>query len=105
MDANKEEYQGTLPPWDQPRYSDGFWRMDLNIWKAPGVLSRCGRVMWNANGTGYFEISVRVEGYGFPCFPSYRALSDAQDAVEELIRQSIDELKRRNGREWPQVVK
>lgn len=97
----------TLPAWEQPRRVDVWWWMDLNIWREPGILRRCGRVSWNADGTGYYEISISDEehGYGFPCWPSYRALSDAQDAVERLIQLPLAVLKEENGRApWPSVV-
>jgi hypothetical protein len=81
--------------------------MELNIWQSSGVLRRCGQISWNQDGTGHYSITIHDEehGYGFPCWPDYRALSDAQEAVEELIRLPLDELRRRNGQEWPNVVK
>lgn len=91
-----------LPEWEQPRRVDGSWWMDLNIWSAPGILRRCGRVNWKQDGTGHYEIDISDEehGYGFPCWPSFQALSDAQEEVERLIRLPIEELKRLNGTEW-----
>jgi hypothetical protein len=97
-----------LPTWEQPRRVDQWWWMDLNIWSAPGIMRRYGRVSWNQDGTGYYDISINDEehGWGFPCWPSYRALSDAQDEVERLLRLPFEELKEENGRtEWRDVVK
>ncbi|HEU5086561.1 MAG TPA: hypothetical protein VFT99_03915 [Roseiflexaceae bacterium] len=95
-----------LPAWEQPRRVDVWWWMDLNIWSAPGILLRCGRVSWNADGTGHYSISISDEerGYGFYCWPGYRALSDAQEEVERLIRLPIEVLLKENDRRWPNVV-
>ena len=55
-----------LPPppatWGEPRRVDEWWWLDLNEWSAPGVLKRCGRVSWNADGTGHYRISLSYEG-------------------------------------------
>lgn len=96
-----------LPPWEQPRQVDEWWWMDLNIWREPGILCRCGRVSWMQNGTGYYAIDISDEehGVGFLCWPAFRSLSDAQDEVERLLLLSVDELRQLNGTEWPNVVK
>jgi hypothetical protein len=88
-----------LPPWGQPRKVDVWWWMDLNLWSAPGVLWRCGRVSWNQDGTGIYSISISDEhaGYGWYSWPEYQALSAAQDAVEALILLPVEEIHRRNG--------
>jgi hypothetical protein len=89
-----------LPAWEQPRRVDVWWWMDLNIWRAPGILRRCGRVSWNADGSGYYTITIHDEehGYGFPFWPCYRSLSDAQDEIERLIRLPLDAITAEHAR-------
>lgn len=94
--------------WEQPRQPNGHdhvW-MDLNEWSAPGILRRCGRVSWKADGTGYYKVDISYEdiGLGLPCWPSFRALSDAQEFVERLFAMSVEEVTALHGTQWPGVV-
>lgn len=95
--------------WLQPRLVDGGrkWWMDTEIREDDGiVMVRYGRVSWRSDGTGYYDVSVTFEreGFGFYCFPDFRALSDAQDYVDRLMVMTLDEVKQENGRLWPGVV-
>jgi hypothetical protein len=93
--------------WAQPRRVEEWWWMDLNRWSGPGVLDRCGRVKWNADGTGHYSVSLTFEtdgGLGLYCYPDFRALSDAQEFVERLLDGPIALAIAENGRQWPGVV-
>lgn len=91
--------------WGEPRRVDEWFWLDLNEWDGARLL-RCGRVSWNADGTGAFEVSITVEshnGLGLYCWPAFRALSDAQDFVETLMPLSVMELYKRHGKGWQKV--
>lgn len=81
--------------WEQPRRVDVWWWMDLNDWGEPGILRRCGRVSWNQDGTGEYRVTYADEerGIGLPCWPSFRALSDAQDFVERLMGMAFEDVE------------
>ena len=92
--------------WEQPRRVDVWWWMDLNEWSTPGVLRRCGRVSWNQDGTGEYRVNYADEerGIGLPCWPSFRALSDAQEFVEALWVLPFEEIERRHRNQWRTVL-
>jgi hypothetical protein len=96
-----------LASWKQPRRVAEWWWMDIEIVEPDtGDMIRYGRVSWNQDGTGFYDISITFEreGCGLHCFPSFRALSDAQDFVERLMRMSLAEAMHVNGQQYPGVV-
>lgn len=99
-----------LPPppatWGEPRRVDQWWWLELNEWSAPGVLKRCGRVSWNADGTGHYRISLSYEdiGLGLSCWPAFHALWAAQGYVETLWALPLEEVEALHGTQWPNVV-
>lgn len=92
--------------WQEPRPVDRWFWMDLPIYEN-GRLLREGRVSWNKNGTGYYRPRITIQnahGLGLYCWPSFRALSDAQEFVERLMEMSVDALRAIHGTQWPGVV-
>lgn len=92
--------------WQNPRPVDEWYWMDIELYENSGLL-RYGRVSWNRDGTGHYDVSLTVQserGLGLYCWPSFRVLSDAQDFVERLMAMSVDELMRIHGTQWPGVV-
>lgn len=91
--------------WQEPRPVDRWWMMDLPIYEN-GHLLRYGRVSWGKDG-GLYSPSITIQdahGLGLYCWPSFRALSDAQEFVEALMLMSIEALQALHGTEWPGVV-
>lgn len=92
--------------WQQPRpVAEWLW-MDMEEWR-DGHLIKVGRVSWKQDGTGHYDVSITFEqehGMGLYCFPSFRALSDAQDFVERLMGMTSAEALELNGKQWPGVV-
>lgn len=92
--------------WQDPRPVDEWWWMDIEEYQN-GRLMRYGRVAWQQDGTGLFDVSITIEsanGLGLYCWPKFRALSDAQDFVERLMGMTVEELKKEHGTQWPDVV-
>lgn len=91
--------------WGEPRRVDEWWWMDVEF-KEGETLIRGGRVSWNQDGTGYYDVSISYEreGVGLHCWPSFRALSDAQEFVERLMGKSLEEARLIHGQQWPGVV-
>lgn len=98
--------------WKQPRRVDVWWWMEIEQIEIDADchdgyrLIRGGRVSWNQDGTGLYEVSLDCarEGHGFYCWPDFRALSDAQTFVEELMALPFEDIKRLHGTQWPGVV-
>lgn len=97
----------TLPAWRAPRRVDVWWWMELEYYE-PGTqnMIRGGCVSWNQDGTGTYRVSMSCEreGYGFVCWPSFRALSDAQTFIETLMMLPFEEIMRRDGTDWRRVL-
>ncbi len=92
--------------WQQPRPVDRWYWMDIEVYQN-GVLQRYGRVSWPKAG-GLYSVSITYQsehGLGLYCWPSFRALSDAQDFVERLMRMPSSEAMKLHGTEWPNVVR
>jgi hypothetical protein len=94
------------PTWGQPYRVDVWWWMDLNLWSAPGILSRCGRVSWNQDGTGLYGVTFSDEraGIGLTCWPDFHALSEAQSFVESIIGLPLAQIEARHGQQWREVL-
>lgn len=92
--------------WRDPRRVEQWLWMDIELMDSDGVMIRYGRVSWNQDGTGTYDVSISYEreGVGLYCWPSFRVLSDAQDFVERLMAMSLDEAKALHGTQWPNVV-
>ena len=92
--------------WEQPRRVDVWWWMDRNLWSAPGILWRCGRVSWNQDGTGAYSVTFSDEraGIGLACWPDFHALSEAQEFVESLMGLPLAEIEARHGTQWREVL-
>jgi hypothetical protein len=91
--------------WQQPRPVDEWIWMDTELYQN-GVLQRYGRVSWPKTG-GLYSVSITYQsehGLGLYCWPSFRALSDAQDFVERLMAMSSAEAMKLHGTQWPGVV-
>jgi hypothetical protein len=91
--------------WQEPRVVDQWYWMDIEAY-ADGALLRVGRVSWPKDG-GLYDVSITYEsehGLCFPCWPSFHALSDAQDFVERLMAMPSHEARALNGTQWPGVV-
>jgi hypothetical protein len=91
--------------WGEPRRVDEWWWMDVEF-KEGETLIRGGRVSWLQDGSGYYTISMDYakEGCGLYCWPSFRALADAQEFVERLMGMSLEQAKLIHGTQWPGVV-
>lgn len=91
--------------WSEPRRVDIWWWMDVAIYD-DGDLVRGGRVAWRQDGLGYYDIDMDYarEGYGLPCWPSFRVLSEAQEFVERLMCLPLEEAQAIHGQQWPGVV-
>jgi hypothetical protein len=91
--------------WKDPRRVDVWWWMDVEITDGADMV-RYGRVSWNQDGTGYYDVSISYEreGVGLHCWPDFRALSDAQEFVERLMCMSLEEAQAIHGQQWPGVV-
>lgn len=91
--------------WNEPRRVDVWWWMDIEVWDGDSIV-RYGRVSWNQDGTGYFDVSITYEseGLGLHCWPDFRVLSDAQDFVEQLMAMPSAEARKIHGQQWPNVV-
>jgi len=92
--------------WKEPRAVDEFWWLDIETYKG-GRLDRVGRVTWLRSGEGLYSPSITVEsanGLGLYCWPDFRALAEAQEFVEKLMRMPLAELKAFHGTQWPNVV-
>lgn len=94
--------------WLQPRLvNDEWYWMDIELRDERGRLLKVGRVSWNKDGTGHYDVSITYEsedGLGLYCWPSFRALSDAQTFVEQLMDMPIAHAKKLHGTQWPGVV-
>ncbi len=104
---NRPEAQEALRnwAWKEPRRVDQWWWMDVEITDGDNLV-RGGRVAWNQDGTGYYKISMDYakEGCGLHCWPSFRALSAAQEFVERLMALPLGEAMKIHGQQWPDVV-
>lgn len=96
----------TVAEWRDPRPVDQWYWMDIELQSSDGTMIRYGRVSWNKDGTGHYDVSISYEreGVGLYSWPSFRALSDAQDFVERLMAMSLEEARAQNGTQWPNVV-
>ena len=106
-DEQEDTYTMTVPPWDTPKRVDAnLYFMYLNEWESPGIIKRYAIISWAADGTGAYSPSMHYEdrGYGFYCWPEFRALSDAQDFIERLWCMPFATVKALNGSQWPNVV-
>lgn len=95
----------TAEQWQDPRPVDQWYWMDIEVWQN-GQLLRYGRVSWLKSG-GVYDVSMTYQserGLGLYCWPSFRALSDAQDFVEKLMNMSSAEAMKTHGTQWPGVV-
>lgn len=91
--------------WLEPRPVDRWIWMDIEVWK-DGELQRYGRVSWLPTG-GVYDISITYQsehGLGLYLWPSFRALSDAQEYVEKLMRMPSSEAREMHGPQWIGVV-
>lgn len=91
--------------WQQPRPVDIWLWMEIELWQN-GTLIKVGRVSWGKDG-GYYHVSITYEqehGLGLYCWPSFRALSDAQEFVEKLMGITSAEAIAIHGTQWPNVV-
>ena len=96
IDTYIAHYQSVpLPPWGEPRRVDVWWWLDLNLWQTPGVLWRCGRVSWNQDGTGLYDVAFHDEiaGIDIPLYVEFQALSDAQEFIESIIAQPLRDIQ------------
>jgi hypothetical protein len=91
--------------WGEPQRVEQWFWMDVEFMEGERMI-RYGRVSWNADGTGYYSVSItyQQEGIGLYCWPSFRVLSDAQDFVERLMGMSVEQAKAIHGQQWPGVV-
>jgi|SRR6185436_4637333 len=91
--------------WNEPRRVDAWWWMDVEF-AEDGNMIRYGRVSWNQDGTGYYDVSISYEreGVGLSCWPSFRVLTDAQEFVERLMLMSLEQARQIHGTQWPGVV-
>lgn len=92
--------------WKRPRQVDIYLWMEIEEWRDERLI-KVGCISWMLDGTGFYSPSITFEaerGLGLYCFPSFRALSDAQDFVEKLMRMTSEEALRVNGQQWPGVV-
>lgn len=91
--------------WQDPRPVDQWFWMDIEVYKN-GQLLHYGRVSWLKTG-GVYDVSITYQsenGLGLYCWPSFRALSDAQDFVEKLMDMPSSEAMKIHGTQWPGVV-
>ena len=97
--------QQAIMRWKEPRRVDVWWWMDIEFMD-DGILTRGGRVSWNQDGTGFYGVSMDYarEGVGLSCWPSFRALADAQEFVERLMVMPLGEAQALHGTQWPGVV-
>jgi hypothetical protein len=91
--------------WKEPRRVGVWWWMDVEIMDGSDLV-RGGRVSWHQDGTGYYDVEIAFEreGVGLVCWPSFRALSEAQEFVEQLMCMSLEEARDLDGQQWPGVV-
>jgi hypothetical protein len=94
--------------WTQPRRVDVWWwtqiRDAVGISETTGepIVVREGTVSWNQDGSGHYRVSISYEreGVGLGCWPSFYALSDAQDFIERLMDMPVDEADAIHGQGW-----
>lgn len=90
--------------WQQPRPVEEWIWMEIELYQN-GRLLRYGRVSWERGGVYSPSITIQSEhGLGLGCWPSFHALSDAQDFVEALMVLPVAVLRRIHGTWWPGVV-
>jgi hypothetical protein len=94
--------------WKHPRRVDVWWWMENEIYEDDGrVIIRYATISWNADGTGYYRVSVTYQheqGLGLYCWPAFRVLADAQDFAERLLEMTPAEAMKIHGTQWPDVV-
>ena len=104
----REDAQAALRnwTWTQPRKVDVWLWMDVEVFGEVGNLVRGGRVSWNADGTGFYGVSISYEreGVGLHCWPSFRALAAAQEFIERLMCMPLEAAQALHGTQWPGVV-
>lgn len=91
--------------WQEPRPVDRWCWMDIEVYEN-GNLLRYGRVSWPKTG-GVYDVSITYQsehGLGLYCWPSFRALSDAQEFVEKLMDMPSSEAIKIHGLQWPGVI-
>jgi hypothetical protein len=92
--------------WLEPRNVDEFVWLYCELRDGTRMV-RYGTVSWQRVNPGLYSVSITYQsehGLGLYCWPKFRALSDAQDFVEQLMGMSSTEAKKIHGTQWPNVI-